>query len=156
MKDTCFLIYQAEDFGEGSVVVAVFKDKKKADKFAEIQQALYPYDNVWVSKASYRDNSFDENTSVARYFNYQINLDEAFCLSSLDEMNEFCQEEAEPQVYTYDNYVMIYQDGDILEGYSVESYTKAREIALDYNNVLLGAKRMIQDYEVLDKRLGKG
>lgn len=147
----CYCVHQAEDYGENHVILAVFKSKKKAEKYMQVEKFLNPYDSIWVSEEKFKDDDFDINTRVTNYYNYQIESDMQCSLSDLDEFNE-AWDNAEPAYWYADNYVEISSDGSYIVGYSNESYSKAREIALDYwGNVKSGGKKKCQ-YEILDRQ----
>jgi hypothetical protein len=153
MDSYCYLVQQTEEYEDGVLTVAVFRDKEKADKYTEIQQALNPYSGFYVSKKEYLDESFDESVKVSYFYNYDIYFDVPFNLEDMDEENSFCQQEAEPQIWKTDNYVLV--TDDFLTGYSVESYDKAREIALDCYEKIKQNKNNETLYNIIDKREGK-
>ena len=151
MKELCYLVHQAEDYGENHVILAIFLDKEKAEKYKDIEKSLNPYDSIWVSEDTFKDDSFDMNTKVTMYYNYQINLDRFTTLSALDEENEIwdC---SEPALWYADNYVEISSDKAFIIGYSNESYSKAREIALDYYGKMKSGGIGTCAYEILDRQ----
>ena len=149
MADTCYLVHESEEFGEGSVTIAVFLNKVKAEKYREVQQKLCPYDSFWVSEEPFKDNDFDENTKVANYYSYAIELDTPFNLEELDRENRGW-EEAEPSIWIADNYVGVSKQHEYIAGNSIESYEKARAIALDYYNVFNGNKKEME-YKIVNE-----
>ena len=150
MKELCYLVHQAEDYGENHVILGVFKDKQKAEAYCNVQKGLNPYDIIYVTEERYKDDSFDINTKVTSYFMYGIDSSEDKTLAELDEYNEMF-DTAEPAIWVADNFIEILEDRDIV-GYSNESYSKAREIALDYSKKYdMGVQEKI-DYKVIDRR----
>ena len=123
-----YCVMCSEDFGEGSYLTAVFKNKTKAEKYVEIQNELEQDNgyNYYINEKEFYDKNVSMKTKVASYYNYYINLDSDFCLKQIDEDNE-SWEGTEKQRYTCKNYVEVTET--CVSGYSVESYEKAREIA---------------------------
>ena len=146
--EKCYCVFESDEFGEGSILLAVFKSEEKAKKYEEIHTALEPDYNFWIREYSYEDEHVDETMKVAKYYTYIIDLEEPFDLETIDETNSFYME-ADPEVYTTDDYVEIYDSA--IEGYSVKSYIRARKIALDYYNVLQNKKK-VGRYKVIDRR----
>ena len=146
MENICYCVHQAEDYGENHVILAIFKSKEKAEKFKDIEKCLNPYDSIWVSEEKFKDDDFSMDTKVTHYYNYQINLDECMTLSEIDEFNE-AWDDSEPSYWYGDNYVEVSSDGSYLVGYSNESYSKARKVALDYwGNMKSKNKKKLQRF----------
>ncbi len=151
MKELFYLIHQAEDYGENHVILATFKDKKKAERYVEIEKFLNPYDSIWLSEESFKDEEFDENTRVTCYYEYTIDIEGFTSLEELDMSNESWNQ-AEPSYWYADNYVEISAEGNFIVGYSNESYDRAREIALDYFKRMKLKGNYKYNYEILDRR----
>ena len=146
--DKVYIVKQCEEYGENDIIVGVFRDKEKAEKYAEYQKQLYPYEICYTMEHEIMDDKFDINSKVGNYYNYSIPLDMIEVYSNLDEYNDYCTE-TEPLPYTYDNYVEITEE--VLDAYSVESYEKAKEIALNEYARYTGEKFKEMNYEVLNK-----
>ena len=151
MVEKCYCVHQAEDYGENHVILAIFLDKEKAEKYKDVEKFLNPYDSIWVSENTFKDDSFDINTKVTMYYNYHIDLDSFTTLSALDKENEIwdC---SEPAYWYADNYIEVSSDGTCITGYSNESYNKAREIALDYYKRIKSGDKSNCAYEILDRQ----
>ena len=147
MSECCYLVHEVEDYGDSHIIMAVFKDKIKAEKYCEIQEQLDGdhYYNFYVTEETFKDDSFDMDTKVSPYYFYMYEFDEPFNLEELDEDNESFME-AEPKIYSYDNYVQVSKDS--VTGYSVQNYETAREITLHYLNK---GKTSIK-YEIIDRQ----
>ena len=147
MSECCYLVHRTDDFGEGHTILAMFKEKQKAEKYCEIQEQLDDnnYYGFYVTKETFKDDSFDMDTKVSPYYFYMYEFDEPFNLEELDEDNESFME-AESQIYSYDNYVQVSEDSVI--GYSTQNYETAREITLHY---LKKGETSIK-YEIIDKQ----
>lgn len=152
MSNFCYLVHQSEDYGENHVILAVFRDKQKAEKYCHTQVQLNPYDYIRVEEKQYEDELFDINTRVAEYYSYFIELDEPFDLKKIREENS-SWESTDSQIYTYDNYVDLTDDS--ISCYSVKSYRRAERIALDYYRVLTEGKKKKFDYKIIDRRRHK-
>ncbi len=143
-----YCVMCSEDFGEGSYLTAVFKNKKKAEKYIEIQNELEQDNgyNYYINEKEFYDKEVSMKTKVASYYNYYINLDEEFCLKECDENNE-SWEGTEKQRYTCKNYVEVSET--CVSGWSVESYEKAREIALNEYYIINDMKHKVRRYKVV-------
>lgn len=143
-----YCVMCSEDFGEGSYLTAVFKNKKKAEKYVEIQNELEQDNgyNYYINEKEFYDKEVSMKTKVASYYNYYINLDEEFCLKECDESNK-SWEGTEKQRYTCKNYVEVSET--CVSGYSVESYEKAREIALNEYYIINDMEHKARRYKVV-------
>ena len=150
MSEYCYLVHQTEDFGEMHIILAMFRDRRKAEKYCELQEQLDDnYYNFYVTKETFKDDSFDMNTKVSSYYFYMYEFDESFDLEELDEDNESFMS-PEKQIYSYDNYVQVSKDSVI--GYSTQNYETAREITLHY---FKKGETSIK-YEIIDRQKDTG
>lgn len=131
MREKVYCVMQSEYFDDGSYLDKIFKDESKAEKYCDIQNQIEPNYNFYVLEREYFDEDFNENVEVKNYYNYVLFFEE----EELEE-NDTSNTEPEKQMYTYDNYVILYEES--LDAYSTEGYMKAKEIAINERNKLLG------------------
>lgn len=141
-----YCVMVSEEYGDGSHLSAVFKNKKKAEKYCEIQNQLEEGYCYWVNEQNFYDKHVSMKTKIGKYYNYYIDLDEEFCLKQCDENNE-AWEMTENQKYTYKNYVEVTEN--CITAWSTVSYEKAREIALNEYYIMNNMKHKARTYKAL-------
>lgn len=143
-----YCVMCSELYDDGNYLTAIFKNKKKAEKYVEIQNELEESQgyNYYISEKEFYDKNVSLKTKVGKYYNYYINLDEEFCLKECDENNESWKG-TEKQRYTCKNYVEVSET--CVSGWSVESYEKAREIALNEYYLINDMEHKARRYKVV-------
>lgn len=146
MSEKVYCVLQSESYGENTVILKVFKNKGKAEKYLSIQEQLNSYDTFYIVEKIIADDTFNENVKVADYYNYYI-----ICGDFKNTEDDDNWYETEKLIYTSDNYVVL--RGYSIDAYSTESYTKAKAIAInEYEKQLGNYFNSELKYEVTDMR----
>lgn len=148
-----YCVMVSEEYGDGSLLSAVFKSKKRAEKYCEIQNQLEEGYSYWINEQEFYDKKVSMKTKIGKYYNYYIDFDflelpndlTAF-IKECDENNE-AWEMTENQKYSYKNYVEI--TSNCINGWSMVSYEKARAITLNEFYRLTDRKHKARTYKVL-------
>lgn len=126
-----YCVMQSELYGDGSCLDKVFKDKVKAEKYCELHNEIDSNYCFYLTEKEFADKTFNENVKTADYYNYLLFLDD-----TEEDEDLWADVEPEKQIYTYDDYAIL--TNDAIDAYSIESYTKAKAIAVNARNKLLG------------------
>ena len=100
-------------------IVKVFKDKKKAEFYAETQEKLHPYEYYYVDEREFHDDNVTMTEKIVTYYYAAIGLDDG----------EIFDEGEEHQVYTED--VIIENFNDSIIASSTKSLDHAKKVAIE-------------------------
>lgn len=116
-------------------IVAVFKDKKKAEFYAEMQEKLHPYEYYYVDEREFYDDNVTMNEKIVKYYYAVIGRGDG---DIFDEGEEY-------QIYTKD--VVIDKDfaGSIVVS-STKSLDHAKKVAIEQYQ--LHTQQLLEDGKI--------
>lgn len=136
-------------------MVAVFRDKQKAEKYAQLREDLDEYGSYWVDEYELYDTKVNMASRVVKYYWCNINLEEytdTYMVyhpttkqveevikagyideEDFDEIEDYIESnQTEMQIYTKDTYWLKSNSRHpYITGYSVNSYEEAKKIAIE-------------------------
>ena len=120
-------------------IAAVFKNKEKAEFYADIRNKLNPYNGYYVVEREFHDDNVTMTEKVVTYYCACIDLEDG----------EIYYEEDETEIYTKD--VIIEKEDDYISVSSTKSLDHAKKVAIEQYQIY--TQQLLEDGVDLETRI---
>ena len=117
-------------------IVAVFKDKKKAEFYAEMQEKLHPYEYYYVDEREFHDDNVTMNEKVVKYYVVSI------CLNN----GEIDHEWENHEIYTKDTIIEKDEHYPYICVSSTKSLDHTKKVAIEQYQ--LHTQQLLEDGKI--------